>query len=266
MTFSIQAMRRIHAGGAIELLLGKQVLVSAQDEATLRLSTDSASHPEVQVSTGTVRIAVSQGDQAIKIRTPSATAITYGGLVLVTVASGHERTADLNRRPHTIRLVAGFRENRGVQHETLAVLEGRVQLQAITSPDPPISIEAGQGVDIVTGQIKRVVTMTPKPMPPARLCATEAHVFTPAQGIEQVVARDRSEAETLQQVLLENLDTAEPQAGLRDIILSTSLSLPSLLQGQTQQSAPSLTGSLSGGAGPTPVFSPEAAILAVERL
>ena len=61
---------RIQAGGGIELLLGKQVLVSAQDEATLRLSTDSATPPEVQVSTGTVRIAVSQGDQAIKIRTP----------------------------------------------------------------------------------------------------------------------------------------------------------------------------------------------------
>jgi hypothetical protein len=98
--------------------------------------------------------------------------------------------------------------------------------------------------------------MTPKSMPPARLSATEAHVFTPAQGIEQVVARDRSEAEILQQVLLKSLDTAEPQAGLRDIILSTSLSLPSLLQGQMQQSAPSLTGSLPGGAGPTPVFSP----------
>ena len=224
------------AGGMVEIIINKQALVTANEETTLKFSGEPLGYTEVELTKGDVQIAISRGDQALKVQTPTVTALTYGGLLTITVTQDKQGRAAARRGNDVsaIRPIANRDDIRTGQQETFHVLEGRIQVHT-ASASSSITVETGQGLEIVAGQIKGVTTMLLSPMMPVPLPASEHHAITPARGIEEVATRERAEAEALQHVLLGTTSGTPRNIEIRNVLLATSFGMPNALQGQTQQ-------------------------------
>ncbi|MGH7231561.1 MAG: hypothetical protein ACREJU_09420 [Nitrospiraceae bacterium] len=230
-------------GSAVEVLIGKQALVTVYEGSTVRFLDQGPGQTIVEIMKGDLRIAAVRGDHAMVVRTPSATAVSHGALIHVTVTSGAKPvTAEFHENgSHAVRTsVTPPRE--AVEVEAFQVLEGLVQMQALASGSSSLTLQAGQSVQILGGRIGgsfKGAAQRPAPLP-----ATNAHAPAAPRVVQYLVDREKTQAEALQRALLEGAAQAfESQADFRNVILATSFGIQAV---NTSPAQSGLQGSFNG--------------------
>jgi hypothetical protein len=233
----------VREGAVLELLLRRQGLLTVYGDSILRLAEEPANLLTVQLRSGELGIAAAQADQPVLIQTPSATIRTYGGLfhVIVIPARHAVEGAQLDGGIAT-RLASMQPVETAELAERIVISEGRASVQSRAMAAPPVTLEAGQGVQFVAGQMKWTEQMASGLPGRDHLPATSQHAVTPARAVQHVAARDLAEAHALQEGLLEATDTLPAERDVRNVILSTSFGVPGGFTGQTGTGAGTGTG------------------------
>jgi hypothetical protein len=270
----------------IEVLVGRHAVVTLEEASAIQFLAPLRDDVEVQLVEGAVQVAVAHTDQAVRVRTPTATARTYGGLLRASVTPGGQRGTRASSS-HVVEPAQRFTRvaEDVAQPERLEVLEGLVRVQTSKPGTASVTVGEGQTLEILQGQIIRSLVSPSRSPSIERLPASATHTVTPARAIQQLAAHEKIEALALQRALGRGTEQSSQTpismgpADLRNIIIPTSVGFPlvptplaqSTPQGPATSSstpassppvsappAPSITPPLPSPAGPVPAPPPPA--------
>jgi hypothetical protein len=191
------------SGSHVQVLVGNQAVVTVRGDSTIRFLDVRTGHTALHVQEGEIELAVARTGAAVTIHTPSATAVTWGGLIRIAV------------HPH---------QDEALRYEAFQVAEGTAQIRGTGSSSRTVALERDHQVIATAGVLGQTMsspafTQDARPLP-----ATDGHALTPEIGLRYLKDREKKEAEALLQATLQSMGlsiAASPQAAT-DVVISTT--------------------------------------------
>jgi hypothetical protein len=222
-------------GSHAEILVGKETLVTIHEDSALKFLEGAPGTTAILLTSGSLDLAVSRAGSAVTIHTPGATAVTWGGLIRISLADEPKPSLH-TKMGQTIAfgMPARILGQPSAQREVFHAVEGSFQLRPASPGGRSITVEAGQAAQVVKGQVKTSVSAVPlqSPLP---LPVIDRHTRPSAEGLQHLAARQRREAEALEHAVLEALGIKNPMPAddsSHHAILATTDGFPSLFQQQ----------------------------------
>jgi len=244
-------------GSHIEILWGTYALVSSEGPARFRLTENVGNRLVVSLFDGTSRVTTAGSalgaNEVVTLQTPTAAAATRGGIILISVEQGKDPRSSLPGLAQIIPvsfspwLQAAAPSGRT---ETFHVVEGTA---AVQSAGKQVPLSAGQGIQVIGGQLGMPSSMSGPSSDPRSVAANVSHANTPVTGLEYLVALHMKQADLLVNAMMGTTDAESTNSTGRaqGAILSTTLGT-NLPGGQAQLL--SLLGGPTGNlAGPPPL-------------
>ena len=240
---------RTGAGSVAEVLVGRHALVTLHEDSTVHLVEEGPGQRTVQVLTGEVRLAVARTEDTVTVHTPTATAVTRGGLIHIKVMpakrqAGHV-SPDHRGRAMPIALApvipTAVTPAQTAPTETFQVNEGAIQIKSSAPGAPLTTVGAGQSVQVAAGQIGKVSSTQALAAGTYSLPAADSHARTSEAGIRYLASQQQQQAAALQHVLLGPSDVE--RSVIRNAATGAILATNDVIISTT---GPTLAGTLSG--------------------
>ncbi|MDR4496193.1 MAG: FecR domain-containing protein [Nitrospirales bacterium] len=189
-----------------EILVGQQELVTLEENASVRIASESNGIPVVHLQNGSVRLAVAESQLApneqVTVQTPSTKAVTRGGVFHVIMG-----TPNMNSSSPAISQEGGvvltsypspvLAENPD-SSLWYQVEEGTVTVEA---NGQSVLVKAGESLEIKGGQLGVPFASLPGTKDSVPLTAMVHHRHTPETGISYLASQEMKQAELLGAVL-----------------------------------------------------------------
>ena len=229
----------------LELLIGRVAVITLSEETTIQMLEEASGQTVLQLTKGEARLAVARTEEVLTVQTPATAVSTRGGLMRLKVVPGKRQAmrsySDSSARvvPVAFSTAAPAATPSGL--ESFQVVEGAAQVKSAVRNSSPVTVDAGQQLQVSAGVIGKPLGQTAA-IEPLPLPATDTHTRPSENGVRYLAAQQRQQAEGLQRVLLGPSDS-EPvliKNAATGAILSTTGVIISTTGGRLVESQESL--------------------------